>query len=83
MKAVITLLALAAIELTAAIALARPIAPYERWCRNVSEMNGRAGYLCIYATYEQCMASRTANGEWCMVNPELAVAPPSYYYYGR
>jgi hypothetical protein len=41
------------------------------WCLNVSEAWGGGHFSCDYNTYEQCMASRSANGEWCMQNPAL------------
>ena len=72
--------AAAATLLTALAAEARPVRPYERWCLNVSEGRGGSYYRCNYATYGQCMASRTTNGEWCMQNPELGnkYYPPRY-----
>jgi len=57
---------------------ARPVHPNERWCLNVSEYRGGA-YRCSYATQDQCMASRTANGEWCMLNPELQAQDQRFY----
>lgn len=64
----------AAVALLSAVtaADARPVRVSESWCLNVSEGRGGAVYRCNYASYGQCMASRTANGEWCMQNPELA-----------
>ena len=82
MKSFVIIGAVSTILLTAlAAAEARPVRPYERWCLN--EKGGRDGgghYSCNYATYNQCMASRTANGEWCMLNPELGGERPRYYY---
>ena len=71
MKTLLIATATAATLLTAAAAQARPVAPNERWCLNVSEARGGGVYRCNYATYSQCMAARTANGEWCMQNPAL------------
>lgn len=59
---------------------ARPLRLYEQWCLNMNEPRGGGHYRCDYATYGQCMASRTANGEWCMRNPELgSEGSPRYY----
>jgi hypothetical protein len=80
MKNFVVIGAMAATLLTAMAAEARPVRPYERWCLNVSEGRGGDVFRCQYATYGQCMASRTANGEWCMLNPELgSEGPPRYY----
>jgi Protein of unknown function (DUF3551) len=80
MKHVMIIAAVAASLLTALTAEARPVRPYERWCLNMTEHRGGGIFRCYYATYEQCMASRTANGEWCMLNPELGSEPRGYYY---
>ncbi len=80
MKNFVVIGAMAATLLTAMAAEARPVQPYERWCLNMSEGRGGGVFRCQYATYGQCMASRTANGEWCMLNPELgSEGPPRYY----
>jgi hypothetical protein len=80
MKNFVMIGAVAATLLTALAAEARPVRPYERWCLNISEGRGGSYYRCNYATYDQCMASRTANGEWCMQNPELgSEGSPRYY----
>lgn len=81
MKNFVMIGAVAATLLTAlAAAEARPVRPYERWCLNVNEARGGGVFRCNYATYNQCMASRTANGEWCMLNPALgSEGPPRYY----
>jgi hypothetical protein len=80
MKSFVTMGAVAATLLTAlAAAEARPVRPYEQWCLNVNEGRGGGVFRCYYATYGQCMASRTANGEWCMRNPALGNEPPRYY----
>ena len=71
MKILVIMGAIAATLLTTLAAQARPVRPYEQWCLNMSEGRGGGVYRCYYATYGQCMASRTANGEWCMRNPEL------------
>jgi Protein of unknown function (DUF3551) len=78
MKQTVILAAGAATLFTALAAEARPVRPAERWCLNVSEPRGGGHYRCQYPTYGACMASRTANGEWCMQNPELGNAyfPP-------
>ncbi len=80
MKSFVTMGAAAATLLTAlAAAEARPVQPYEQWCLNVNEGRGGGVFRCYYATYGQCMASRTANGEWCMRNPALGAEPQRYY----
>jgi len=80
MKSFVMMGAAAATLLTAlAAAEARPVRPYEQWCLNVNEGRGGDVFRCYYATYGQCMASRTANGEWCMLNPALGREPPRYY----
>ena len=80
MKSFVTMGAVAATLLTALTAAeARPVRPYEQWCLNVNEGRGGGVFRCYYATYGQCMASRTANGEWCMLNPALGSEPPRYY----
>jgi hypothetical protein len=73
--------AMAATLLTALAAEARPVRSYEQWCLNVKEGRGGSYLSCYYASYNQCMASRTANGEWCMLNPAVGYqgAPGSYY----
>jgi hypothetical protein len=53
---------------------AQTVGRYERFCLNTSEPRGSASPRCRYATYQQCMNSRTANGEWCMENPALGFA---------
>jgi hypothetical protein len=81
MKSFVMMGAVAAALLTAlAAAEARPVAPYERWCLNMTEGRGGDVFRCEYATYNQCMASRTANGEWCMLNPELGSEDQPRYY---
>jgi hypothetical protein len=41
------------------------------WCLNSKENRGGGSFRCDFATYRQCMASRAANGEWCMRNPRF------------
>jgi len=80
MQSFVMMGAVAATLLTAlAAAEARPVRPYEQWCLNVNEGRGGGVFRCYYATYGQCMASRTANGEWCMRNPALGGEPQRYY----
>ena len=80
MKSFVMMGAAAATLLTAlAAAEARPVRPYEQWCLNVNEGRGGGVFRCYYATYGQCMASRTANGEWCMRNPALGGEQQRYY----
>jgi hypothetical protein len=70
-----------AISLTAlASAEGRPVWPNERWCLNANMGGGGDVIRCLYATYNDCMASRSANGEWCMLNPALGSERPRYYY---
>ncbi|HLL26470.1 MAG TPA: DUF3551 domain-containing protein [Xanthobacteraceae bacterium] len=83
MKNFMILGAVAATLLSAWTAEARPVGPNERWCLNVTEFRGGGSFRCYYATYGQCMASRTANGEWCMLNPALGSQQPPYSSYYR
>ena len=39
------------------------------WCLNSKESRGGGAFRCDFASHRQCMASRTANGDWCMRNP--------------
>jgi hypothetical protein len=79
MKTFVIVGAMAATVLTAVAADARTLRPNERWCLNVSLHMSGGVYRCDYATYEQCMAGRTTNGEWCMLNPELGSEPRGNY----
>ena len=36
------------------------------WCLN-EKVTG--GFRCGFTSYEQCMAARSSNGDWCMQNP--------------
>jgi len=38
------------------------------WCLNEKLPSG-GSYRCGFATYEQCMAARSSNGDWCMQDP--------------
>jgi hypothetical protein len=82
MKKFVILAAATAALLTAIGAVeARPVRPYDdAWCLNVSEGLGGNIFRCQYATYNQCMASRTTNGEWCMQNPALGSEDQPRYY---
>jgi Protein of unknown function (DUF3551) len=79
MKRTLLLAGAAAALFTAMAAEARPVRPAERWCLNVTEFRGGGHFRCQYASYQECMASRTANGEWCMLNPALG----NQYYPAR
>ena len=79
MKTLLIGAAVAATLFTTLAADARPRAYGGSWCLNVKEARG-GYYRCDYATYDQCMASRTANGEWCMQNPALSYQPGPRYY---
>ena len=51
----------------------------ERFCRT-SEGGGRGGggngsLMCRYASFEQCIASKTSQADRCMLNPRLAGQP--------
>jgi len=71
MKTLITTAALFAGLFYSQAAPAQSVGRYERFCLNMSEPRGGASPRCRYATYQQCMDSRTTNGEWCMENPAL------------
>jgi len=71
MKNLVIVGAFAATLLATFSAEARPVGRYERWCLNLNEPRSGGSYQCNYATQDQCMASRSTNGEWCMLNPEL------------
>ncbi len=46
----------------------------ETYCLQSSDGGVGGGGMslhCYYATLAQCMASRTANGDWCMENPVI------------
>jgi len=52
----------------------------ERFCLETSEGGGRGGggngsLMCRYATFEQCLASKTSQADRCMLNPRLAGQP--------
>ena len=34
--------------------------------------------LCRFETMQQCIASKTTNGDWCMENPEIAFRRRGY-----
>ena len=44
----------------------------ERYCIEVSDSTGIHPLLCRFETYEQCIMSKTAPGDRCMLNPYLA-----------
>jgi hypothetical protein len=71
MKSKLLLGAIAVAGLFAASAAeAQKQAPYDLWCRDQSL--GRASgtvQICMAYTYQQCMASRTSQGESCYLNP--------------
>jgi len=79
-RQIVILAAFASLLSSGTASKARPVWVNEYWCLNVKEDRGGGRYVCSFATYEQCMASRTANGEWCMLNPELRAAPRIYTY---
>jgi Protein of unknown function (DUF3551) len=39
--------------------------------------DGPPPLLCNFETREQCLASKTTNGDWCMLNPALGFQKPS------
>ena len=54
----------------ATAAQAQRQAPYDAWCRD--QNLGRGGgsvQICMAYTFQQCMASRTSQGESCYLNP--------------
>jgi len=70
MKSKLLLGAIAGLGLFATSAAEAQRAPYDAWCRD--QNLGRAGgsvQICMAYTYQQCMASRTSQGESCYLNP--------------
>jgi hypothetical protein len=59
------------VGLTAASAQ-EPVRRNERYCLMMSGIGGPDMMLCRFETLEQCRASRTAQGEQCLLNPYLA-----------
>ncbi len=49
-----------------------PLRANERYCLESYDEQGPAGRLCRYETMEQCIASKTAHVDRCMLNPWLA-----------
>lgn len=50
----------------------QPVRPNERFCLEASDNTGNHPLLCRFTTYEQCLASRTGQGDRCWLNPILA-----------
>lgn len=48
------------------------VRPNETYCLEVVDHTGPNPFLCRYTTYEQCLASRTSQGDRCWLNPYLA-----------
>jgi hypothetical protein len=54
----------------------------ETYCLQRGAGGGQGGgdtpLLCRYETLEQCLASKTANSDWCMENPEIGFRKRGY-----
>jgi hypothetical protein len=44
----------------------------QRYCLEVRDATGPHPLLCRFSTMEQCLASKTGQSDFCMLNPELA-----------
>jgi hypothetical protein len=51
---------------------ARQNPPYDLWCRDQAVAFGGTVPICMAYTLQQCLASRTAQGESCYLNPRYA-----------
>jgi Protein of unknown function (DUF3551) len=52
---------------------AEPVRPNERYCIEMAEQGGPGGPpQCMFETLAQCIASKTAPNDRCMLNPRLA-----------
>jgi hypothetical protein len=60
-------------------AQARKLRKNETYCLQSAggANDGPPPLLCNFETREQCLASKTTNGEWCMLNPALGFQKPS------
>jgi hypothetical protein len=43
--------------------------PYDLWCRDQAIGEGSTTQVCMAYTLQQCLDSRTAQGESCYLNP--------------
>ncbi len=43
-----------------------------RYCLEVHDSSGIHPLLCRFTTYEQCLQSKTSQGDGCMFNPYIA-----------
>ena len=44
----------------------------QRFCLEVRDATGPHPLLCRFTTMDQCIASKTGQADFCMLNPELA-----------
>jgi hypothetical protein len=75
MKNIAAMTILSGIALAALLAAANAelLRPNERYCIEMAEAGGPAGPpQCMFETMAQCIASKTAHNDRCMINPRLA-----------
>jgi hypothetical protein len=48
------------------------VAANQRYCLEVRDATGPHPLLCRFTTMDQCIASKTGQSDFCMLNPELA-----------
>jgi uncharacterized protein DUF3551 len=50
----------------------------ETFCLQSGASGGGAPLMCSFETREQCLASKTANSDWCMENPVIGFRKRGY-----
>ena len=50
----------------------QPVRANERYCIEVLDDTGPNPWQCRFETYEQCLASKSSQGDKCWLNPYLA-----------
>ena len=66
------LIATAATCFFALAANAQTVPANQRYCLEVRDATGPHPLLCRFTTMDQCIASKTGQSDFCMLNPELA-----------
>jgi Protein of unknown function (DUF3551) len=67
------IIATAAACIVAATANAQTAVPAnQRFCLEVRDATGPHPLLCRFTSMDQCIASKTGQSDFCMLNPELA-----------